>query len=163
MAKGDALPEEHHVTRWIKPKFVGKNDDGTVILDASGRPDAIFPDAFKLRDDEDTLSVTWLERFGSSLADQLPAAAEAVRASTNSGQLKSSSAFAVGNVGKIKGTAADNGFKIRVVEDPEGENPGHSEVRRYPRDADELFQTLAESVFRPRFLYGSLTAAGWKP
>jgi|GEM_PF-873524 len=163
MAKGDAVPEEHHVTRWIKPRFLGKNDDGTVDVDEFGCPQTIFPSAFELRDDEDALSITWLEHFGATLADQLPLAAEAVRSATASGDLKPKSAFAVGNVGQIRTAAQDHGFKVRIIEDPEDNNTGHCEVRRYPRDADEFYQAMALDVFRRRYLYGDIVKPGWGP
>ena len=163
MAKGDSLPDQDHVTRWIKPRFVGKNDDGSVIVDKAGRPSMIFPHAFEMREDEESLSITWLEHFGGTLGIQLPLAADAVRTTTQSGTLKDKSGFAIGLVSHIKEAGSKHGAKLRVIEDPINGNSGHSEVRRYPRSADLLYSELAGDTFSLRYLYGEIRQAGWTP
>lgn len=163
MARGDPLPGEDHVTRWIKPKLLGRDDDGNVIVDEAGRPSFVFPEAFELRDDEDGLSLTCLQRFGTNLAQQLPAAAEAVRRTTASQSLQQKSAFAVGNVQAVRDAGAATNNKLRVIEDPIDGNDGHTEVRRYPREMGPLQTILASQVFGERYLYGVLSQTGWQP
>lgn len=163
MAKGDALPDNDEVTRWIKPKLLGRDDDGNTILDQQGRPEFVFPAAYELRDDEDSLSVTWLQCFAETREEHLPKAADAFRKGTDSGKLQTQSAFAIGAVSAIKKAGIDHDHKLRILEDPEDENPGHSEIRRYPREMGEFQTLLAEEIFAERHLYGMIKTAGWKP
>lgn len=163
MAKGDSLPDDDEVTRWIKPKLVGRDDDGNVILDALGRPVFVFPAAFELRDDEDSLSVTWLQHFANERAKHLPQAADAVRKTTKSGKLQRASAFAVAAVGSIKDAGFHHDLKLRILEDPVEGNSGHSEIRRYPAEMGAFQAVLAAETFAERHLYDTLRQPGWIP
>ena len=163
MARGDALPDQDEVTRWIKPKLLGRDDNGNVVLDNQGRPKFVFPAAFELREDEDSLSVTWLQHFGNGRVQHLPKAAEAFRKSTNSGKLQAHSAFAIAGVASIKETGASHDSKLRILEDPIDGNPGHTEIRRYPREMSELQVVLAAETFAERHLYEKVKTPGWAP
>jgi hypothetical protein len=163
MAANDPLPDHDEVTRWIKPKLLGRDDAGNVIVVAKGRPVFAFPEAFELRDDEDGLSITWLQQFGQGRTVHLPLAADAVRQTTDSGSLQSKSGFAVGNVAAIKEAGLSHDMKFRVIEDPIDGNAGHSEIRRYPHEMGPLQTVLAAEVFGERHLYGKLKIPGWTP
>lgn len=163
MAKGDPIPAGDEVTRWIKPRLLGRDDDGNVITDTTGHPVFVFPEAFELRDDEDGLSLTWLQPFGTTRSIHLPAAAEAVRATTDSGRLSGQSAFAVGRVEEIKQAGAAAGVKLRIIEDPIEGNDGHSEIRRYPHEMGVLQSLLAAEVFSERYLYSAVKQQNWVP
>jgi hypothetical protein len=163
MARGDSVPDEDEVTRWIKPKLLGRDDDDNVILDATGHPTFVFPAAFELREDEDSLSVTWLQHFGGDRAQHLPQAADAFRKATDSGRLQAQSAFAIAAVGLIKEVASEYELKLRILEDPIERNTGHSEIRRYPREMGPFQAVLAAETFSERHLYDKLRKAGWTP
>jgi hypothetical protein len=163
MAKSDPLPDQDEVTRWIKPKLLGRDDDDNVIVDGAGRPTFVFPAAFEMRDDEDSLSVTWLQHFAADRAQHLPLAAEAVRETTDSKRLQPKSAFAIAKIAEIKETGAKFDMKFRILEDPVIGNTGHSEIRRYPHEMGELQTILAAETFVERHLYGTLKQPGWTP
>lgn len=163
MAKGEIVPPEHETTRWIKPKFLGKDDDGQIVVDQQGRPTVVAPAAFALADDEESLSITWLQFFGLERLAHLPKAAEAFRLSIPSQSLKPKSAFAIAQVAAIIEAGKDYGAKLRIIQDPVDGNEGHSEIRRYPREIGLLQTVLAEQVFSERHLYGALKQEGWQP
>lgn len=163
MARGDALPDSDEVTRWVKPKLLGRDDDGNVVVDGKGRPRLIFPQAFELRDDEESLSVTWLQHFGATRAVHLPLAADAFRQTTDSGKLQANSAFAIAEVRRIKEAGTAHDTKLRILLDPIDGNSGHSEIRRFPRELSSLHSVLADEVFVERYLYRHVKEDGWSP
>jgi hypothetical protein len=163
MAKGDALPDADEVTRWIKPKLLGRDDDDNVIVDQVGRPVFVFPAAFELRDDEESLSVTWLQHFGADRSQHLPQAADAFRKTTTSKKLQAQSAFAIATVASIKEAGGRHDLKLRILEDPISGNTGHSEIRRYPHEMSAFQTVLAEETFAERHLYDTLRQPGWTP
>lgn len=163
MAQGDALPAGDEITRWIKPKLLGKDDDGQVIVDGNGCPSKVFPEAFALGDDEDSLSVTWLQHFGPERVEHLPKAAEAIRASMESKTLQAKGALAVANVGVVLAAGRDHGAKLRILEDPVDGNDGHAEIRRYPYEMGLLQSVMANEVFTERHLYRDVKTPGWTP
>jgi hypothetical protein len=163
MARGDALPASDEIARWIKPRLLGKDDDGQVILDGKGCPSVVSPAAFELGQDEDSLSVTWLQFFGYARVGHLPAAAEAIRASMESKTLQAKGAFAIGSVHIVLATGRDYGVKLRILEDPVEGNDGHAEIRRYPRELGLLQIALARNVFAERHLYAQVRQVGWTP
>ncbi|MGA9581766.1 MAG: hypothetical protein WBR13_07345 [Allosphingosinicella sp.] len=159
MVKGESVPSDDDVTRWIKPKLIGKDDDGNVVLNEYGQPAVVAPQAFSLSDDEDGLSVTWLQRFGLDRPVHLPLAAEAFRQSIPSQRLSAKSAFAIGKVSSILERGRQHGSKLRVVQDPIDGNAGHAEIRRYPRELGLLQEALANEVFSERHLYASISGS----
>lgn len=163
MAQGDALPPGDEITRWIKPKLLGKDDDGQVIVDDSGRPLKVFTEAFALGDGEDSLSVTWLQHFGPERLEHLPRAADAIRTSMESKTLQPKGALAIANVDLVLATGRNHGVKMRILEDPVDGNDGHAEIRRYPQEMGLLQNILANEVFAERYLYGDVREPGWAP
>lgn len=163
MAKGDALPDGDEVTRWIKPKLLGRENDGSVIVDAAGCPTFVFPAAFELREDEDSLSVTWLQCFAADRSRNLPQAADAFRKTTDSGNLQSKSAFVIATVDAIKNAGVQFDLKLRILEDPIKDNSGHAEIRRFPREMGPFQTLLAAETFLERHIYGTLKQPGWTP
>ena len=149
------LPLADSVTRWIRAQYVGKDDDGQVIVDAAGSPLVVAPEAFELTADEVGLSVTWLEHFSSVRAEQLKLASAAVRSSLDSKSISKKSIFAVGNVARIIDCGKAYSIKLRVLHDPD-DNPGHSEIRRLPPDLGEIHLALATNVFGERYLAPSI-------
>lgn len=57
------------------------------------------------------------------------------------------SAFAIGNVGRIKETCLAREARVRIVHEPEDDDPAHSAIRRLPRDDLTLLAALADEAF----------------
>jgi hypothetical protein len=138
---GDKVPDEHHVLRFVAWGRLRKDENDVVI--------GCLPAAFEYREDEEYLSVTWIEHFVGSAPDQLTLAAQAFRRGyfLDGGKGGAKAAFAKGNVGRMHAACAKFGAKIRVLHEPEDLNPGHVAVRRIPRDNQDLRALLADDVF----------------
>jgi hypothetical protein len=86
------LRDEDHVVRHVPWGRLRRDDDDTVV--------GILPQALQRRPDEESLSVSWLEYF-SDPATRIRDTVWAIRRSRTVG---GKSAFAIGNVRKIKDT-----------------------------------------------------------
>ena len=137
LRKNANLPDEDHVMR-----YVGWNNlrrDG----DDNDRVIGFLPEAFRRRPEEEVLSVNWLEFFpepATRVRDCVWVLRKAMRA-------RPKSAFAIGNVSKIKGTCYAHGAKIRILYEPEEGEPAHSAIRHLPRDDLMLLAALADDAF----------------
>jgi hypothetical protein len=100
--------------------------------------------AFQLKPAEDELSGTWVEFFQGDAADQRHAA---VRATRNAQKVGAKSAFAVGLVGRIREICSTHGATVRILHEPEDNNPAHAVIRRLPRDNADLLDNLASDAF----------------
>lgn len=119
------LSDENNVVRYVRPSLV--RDDGSV--DGS---------AFRLRSNEDGLSVNWLEYFeDQSRADQLKNICRLLRITPNPNGF-----FVELNVGKTKQeirSYAELRFERRPLE-AEGdspEDPSHCEILGLPKDSSK--------------------------
>jgi hypothetical protein len=104
----------------------------------------ILPDAVRPLEGQAEISVTWREYFAGTPDEQLR---RGFTAFTKDHSASPKSRFAVGNVGAAHAAAEECEVKIRIVHEPEGNNPGHSTIRRLPRDDEMLLAMLAEIVF----------------
>lgn len=129
------MPDEDHVMRYVPWGRLRRDEDDNVL--------GFNPDAFELRPGEESLSVDWMEFF----SDPATRERDAVWAMRKTRGVGAKSAFAIGNVGKIKETCLVRGAKIRIVYEPEANNPAHSAIRRLPRDDIILLAALAEDAF----------------
>lgn len=133
------IPDSDHVLR-----YAGQN---RLQLDDSGHPLALAPAAFKLRpEDNGKLSVTWLEYFHHCGPPRGHDAVVAFRQSM-SNRLGRKSAFGIANVGRLRSELGAVGKRIRILEEPTDDNPGHAVVTGYSNDEEELLELLATSVF----------------
>ena len=136
--KGDALPSEHHVLRHCRKNDLKCEPDGTIR--------GVYPYAFD--PDEDGISVTWMEYFGGSPAEQLITA----RAAMDRGRrLRESNRLAKLGVGTILVAGKAVGRILAVVHDPieeppEKENMGHSLIQGIAAEDEDLRNRLANSV-----------------
>ena len=135
-ANGSNLPDTDHVMRYVPWARLRKDENENVI--------GILPQAFELRPEEESLSVNWLEYFDGDRGRRIRDSVEMFRSTRNVGK---KSAFGIGNVGKIKETCGANGASVRVVYEPETNNPAHSAIRRLPRDDLVLLEVLAADTF----------------
>lgn len=132
------LPDDDHVMRHVPYKKLLKDEDGTPI-------GGFLPQAFELREDENGLSVNWLEYFECTHQDNIEASVQKFRDTRSIGK---TSAFGISSVGRIQDVCADhNEDKVRVLLDEIEENKSHSIIIRLPRDNMDLFESLAVSSF----------------
>jgi hypothetical protein len=130
------LPDDHHVMRYAPWGKLRRDEDDNVL--------GFLGEAFKLRPDEDSLSVNWLEYFDGDHEAQIQASVKMFRRTITVG-IKS--AFGVGNVAKIKEVCRARGASVRIVYEPTDDNPSHSGIRRLPRDDEILLDSLAADAF----------------
>lgn len=135
---GQQLVNEHDVVRYVPWSKLRRDGDDNVL--------GFLPSAFQLRDWETELSVSWLQCF---YGDRQAQVADCVKANRKSLTVGPSSAFAIGNVGKLKqvGSTQASGRAIKVVFTPSNNNPAHTSIQKLPRDELLLLETLATEVF----------------
>jgi hypothetical protein len=135
-AKITNLPDEDHVMRYVPWGRLRKDEDDNVL--------GFLGDAFKLKPDEDYLSVNWLEYFDGVREAIIQAS---VRTFRNTLKVGTKSSFGIGNVSKIKAVCRSNGANVRIVYEPEDDNKPHAAIRRLPRDDFTLLEALAADAF----------------
>ncbi|MXW15276.1 MAG: hypothetical protein F4100_07205 [Rhodothermaceae bacterium] len=114
---GVEIVEEHHITRYCKPRFI---DGGLPIADA-----------FQLRDKEKYLSVNWLEYFGKIELDQ---AVDCVRqVFRNKGyKIRVGGRFASFQIRKVKeAISRHTRLSAAVVHIPSKNDPSHCGIFGY--------------------------------
>lgn len=129
------LPDNDHVMRYVPWGRLRRDGDDNVL--------GVLPQAFQLRPDELSLSVNWVEFF----SDPVTRVRDCVWAMRRARSAGTKSAFAIGNVAKIKDTCLKHGFKVRIVHEPKDNEPAHSAIRRLPPDDLTLLAALAEDAF----------------
>jgi hypothetical protein len=142
------IPDKDYVVRYVPWARLRKTEDDVAI--------GVLGSAFRLRDNEEYLSATWLEYFKCSTREaNVESAVKTFRASMD---VKRKSGFAVGNVGKIKDAcfSCPKPHKIRIVHEPEEDNKAHAALRGWPRDNEDLLDLMAEEVWSELFLNADL-------
>jgi hypothetical protein len=135
-AKIANLPDEDHVMRYVPWKKLLTDKDDNVL--------GFLGEAFKLKPNEPSLSVNWIEWFGGDREANIRAAVKMFRSKLKVG---SKSAFGIGNVAKIKDVCRANGASVRIVHEPKDDNKSHSGIRRLPPDDFTLLDALAADAF----------------
>jgi hypothetical protein len=132
------LPPDDHVVRYVPWARLRKDEDDNIV--------GVLGAAFRLREDEEYLSATWAEYFAGSHAERIVAAVKTVRASKL--KVSARSGFAVGNVQRIKDACLDKGrHKIRIIHEAEDDNQAHTALRLWPRDNEDLLNSLADDAW----------------
>ena len=111
------LLDEERIIRFVAWGKLRKDEDDNVL--------GVLPDAFALRDGEQSLSVTWCEYFAGAADEQLRCAVEAIRGSM---KVSTKSRFAVGEVVRVRACAEGrpNARRLRIVHDPQVNNAAHA-------------------------------------
>lgn len=139
------MPDEHSLIRYIPWSKLRKDADDNVC--------GVLSVAFRLREGEEYLSATWLEHFGEQVPANLHLAVAAIRNSMNVG---AKSGFALG-IAKMIGDGSERcNCKIRIVHEPEDTNTGHTAVRRWPTDNQDLFDLMADEVWNTLHLNAAI-------
>lgn len=136
IGSGANLPEKDHVVRYVPWSKLRRDEEDNVL--------GFLGVAFALKPDEDAPSYVWLEYFEGGHPKRVKDSVHIFRATMDVGK---KSAFAIGNVEKIRAICKEGGFSVRIVYDPIEENPAHSEIRRFPRDEHALLEALASEAF----------------
>jgi hypothetical protein len=136
MAKG-YLPDEAHVVRHVPAQLVSRDPNTEAVI-------GCFPQAFQLRPDEEYLSTSWLEFYLGSFLECTAAVAAAMSKTRKIGP---SHGLAIGNVGRIKAACDEFSLKIRVIHEPDDDNPSYTAVRRFKSDNIELLELLANEAW----------------
>jgi len=137
MNKGANLSDDHHVMRHVPWSRLIKDEADNVV--------GFYSQAFALRPNEESLSVNWLEYFGSDRKTNIRDSVLDFRRTFKVGK---KSAFGIASVNKIKDTcSATAGLKVRVVYEPSKKNPAHSSIRHLPREDLTLLDALAADAF----------------
>jgi hypothetical protein len=133
----DYLPEDSHMARHVPSQLVSRDPNTDAVI-------GCFPQAFELRADEEYLSTSWLEFYrGSSL--QCTAAVAAAMSKTR--KIGARHGLAIGNVGAVKAACDEFGTKIRVIHEPNEDNPCYTAVRRFRSDDISLLALLADEAW----------------
>ncbi len=135
------VPDEDHIVRYVGWNQVAKDANDTVR--------GILAEAFRLRPDEDGLSVNWLERADADAEHKLKRTVELLTAGITVGK---KSRVAVSNVFAFKTICAARNARVRIVHIPEDGNEPHSEVRQLSRDDVELLELLASEAVAAHYL-----------
>ncbi len=130
------LPDEDHVMRYVPWARLRKDEDQNIL--------GFLPQAFELKPDEKSLSVNWLEKFGGDPESRIQASVKTFRGTIRVGR---KSAFGIGNVGRIKEICRTSGINVRILHEPEPNNPSHSSIHRLPREDQALLEALAADAF----------------
>lgn len=152
--RGKNLPDEDHIIRYVPWGRLRKDEDDNVL--------GFLPQAFQRKHDEDYLSVNWIEFHDGDRDTQIRLSVWAIRGSFDN-PLGGKSAFAIGNVCKVKGISAKAGSRVRIVHEPEPNNPAHSGIRRLPRDDLTLLEALAADAFVERVNNADIVAKPVEP
>jgi len=127
--KGDPLPDQDHISRYCATKNA-----------PDGKPTGA---SFMLGQDEEFLSVNWMEHFGDIGQDaQINKIREYIELS-----LAASGLFAVLNVGAILDQVQRNSeIQLAVLHEPTQGDPSHSGVHGYRYEDDLIADLIAEIV-----------------
>ena len=130
------IDDEDHVVRYVSSGRLVRDEDTKKVR-------GVFPQAFQMRDDEEELSVSWLEYFAGSERDQLLKTVDAMKAGGLS--MRPKDGVAVVNVGTLHGACGIAGVKVRVLHEPakSNPNPAYAAIRNLPRDNQELLLLIA--------------------
>ena len=128
------LKEDEHVARQVpfSCQVRSEGDGGEVV--------GITHNAFRLKANEDYLSVAWLEFFQGEFDQQLNMAVRQIH-SVRPGKV--STGYWAASIGHMRAALRNHPF--RASHEPVGEFTSHSALRRWPVD-DELLLLLSESI-----------------
>jgi len=135
--KGQSLPDDDHVLRHVPWQRLLRDGNDKVL--------GFLPQAFQLRDGEESLSANWLENCDGTHSNKIQQTVSELRAAIKVGP---KSAFGVAQVGKVKEVCkSNNRAHIRIVLAPTKSIASHVEIKELPRDDIQLLTMLATEAF----------------
>jgi hypothetical protein len=136
ISKGSNLPNEDHVMRYVPWSKLRRDEKEQVI--------GFLPTAFELRENEQSLSLNWLEYFSGDRNHKIRESVDTFRRVRKVG---AKSAYGIGKVGQIKDICDAHGARVRIVYEPDVDNLAHAGIRRLPPDDLSLLDALASQAF----------------
>lgn len=141
LRRGQQLPDDHHILRRVSWVRLRRNADGEVV--------GCLPQAFELRENEQDLSVSWLEHHnGVTHAERIGQSVIELRvASRRCGtKIGPKCGFAVACVRKVKEVCGGLRKQIRIVYAP-SDMASHAVIKNLPRDDMSLLEAFAAEAF----------------
>lgn len=141
LTRGQQLPDDHHVLRRVSWARLRKDADGEVV--------GCLAQAFELREDEQDLSVNWLECHDKGThAEKIGQCVVELRAASRRDGTKigPKCGFAVARVRKVKEVCSGLRKQIRIVYAP-SHIASHSVIKNLPRDDITLLEAFAVEAF----------------
>jgi len=131
--KGDSIPDKDHIARYCAPKTI---DDGKILASA-----------FLLRENEDGLSVNWLEYLGCASRDlEIAEVRKAYSAKLSVGAKAKVAVLNAGEVReKIETESPDNRI-LDILHEPEEKDPSHSEIYNLKPDCELIAELILQAV-----------------
>lgn len=154
--KYEKVDESLRLTRWIRKKFMARDDANNVVLTQNGEPQYVFPQAYQLRAVENDLSLSNIDHFSGADDARLKCAAEATRTSLDSKKINAQDAFSLAQCAEIKNTCSQHGSKVRILKNPVDGNDAHCVVTSFPEGLSLLHEELANQTFSTKKLYRDL-------
>lgn len=136
ITKGDDLSNSSTVVREVPYGRMRKDENDNFL--------GPLPSAFKAREGEADLSVTWCEYFENDGKAQLRCAIETLRSYRKIGP---KGCFCPVNIGDLLAGIAKSGHKGRAVYLPVDNNPAHAGIYGVPPEDDLLLSRLADEVW----------------
>lgn len=136
--RGDELPSGDHVLRHVGDRLLTKDEDGN--------PRGYIEPAALATLPGDFLSVQWVEFDPNATGDPTIGAIQSLRRVRNTPK---SSAFAKARVGIVAGLCGIHrpSAPVRILHEPDEDNPAHAGIHHLPRDDADLLRLLAEEAF----------------
>jgi hypothetical protein len=131
--KGDKIPDQHHIARYCKPMQV-----------ADGQIQATV---FMLRENEESLSVNWLEFLNCSSREG--EIAELRRIYSTKLSVGARAQIAVLNVGEVCNkalTESSDSRNLEILHDPLENDPSHSGIYNIRNDDELIAELILETV-----------------
>jgi hypothetical protein len=129
------IPTDHHFARLVGGSKIVNNEDG------SGR-EALTPDAFRMRPDEDALSGSYFENAGSN--EQQCAGAISIEWRSQNLRI-GQSRMALAESEAIRQTGNEHQRKLRVLHEGVPAQPSYAQIRGIREDDSLLLDALARS------------------
>jgi hypothetical protein len=131
--KGQPIPDSDHVARYCKASTV---EDGELLATA-----------FMLREADEYLSVNWLEELKSS--DRVSQVRDLQELYARKLRVGAKARIAILNVGivrtKVEGDSGDRRL-LRVLHEPEPDDPSHSGIYDIPHDDETVAELILQVV-----------------
>jgi hypothetical protein len=132
--KGDTIPDQDHVARLCFPKHIPEGQ--------------IQATAFMVREDEESLSVNWLEFLNCSCREnEITALRDIYNATFN--RVGTRAMIAVLNVGEVREKVlkeSSDGRNLEILHDPIADDPSHSGIYNLQYNDEEIAELILESV-----------------
>ena len=131
--KGETIPDQNHIAQFCRPGQVDKGQ--------------IQATAFMLREDEESLSVNWLEFLNCSSRETEITEIRTIYSKKLN--IAARARLAILNVGEIRNkvlTESPDGRNLEVLHEPSKDDPSHSGIYNLKQDNELIAELILETV-----------------